>query len=112
MCVEQAAAFARALVRFVRDLPAAPAAQATLGTDERFVQGMRIRRAVLGDAHVDLAEARKTAFDEPFQATWTRPFLPIAISPPRIVPAAIAVPGSLLTRSGEDHVAPKSDDFT
>ena len=28
---------------------------------------MRVRRAVLGDAHVDAAEAAKTAFDAPFQ---------------------------------------------
>ena len=34
---------------------------------ERFDTGMAIRRAVLGDAHVDRAEAGKTAFDEPFQ---------------------------------------------
>ena len=30
-------------------------------------QGMTTRRAVLGDAHVDRAEAAKTAFDQPFQ---------------------------------------------
>ena len=30
-------------------------------------QGMTTRRAVLGDAHVDRAEAAKTAFDRPFQ---------------------------------------------
>lgn len=29
--------------------------------------GMATRRAVLGDAHVDRAEAAKTAFDAPFQ---------------------------------------------
>lgn len=34
---------------------------------ERYDEGMRIRREVLGDAHVDAAEARKSAFDEPFQ---------------------------------------------
>ena len=34
---------------------------------ERHDEGMRIRRAVLGDAHVDRAEATKTAFDAPFQ---------------------------------------------
>ena len=42
---------------------------------------MRIRRRVLGDAHVDRAEARKTDFDAPFQqfitegvwgSVWTR----------------------------------------
>ena len=35
---------------------------------ERFDNGMKIRRSVLGDAHVDRAEAAKTAFDEPFQS--------------------------------------------
>lgn len=38
---------------------------------ERFEQGMATRRAVLGDAHVDRAEAAKTAFDAPFQALIT-----------------------------------------
>lgn len=46
--------------------------------------GMATRRAVLGDAHVDRAEAAKTAFDEPFQTliteaawghVWSRPQL-------------------------------------
>ncbi len=50
-------------------------------TDDRHASGMRIRRAVLGDAHVDRAEARKTDFDADFQhyitesawgAVWTR----------------------------------------
>ena len=35
--------------------------------DSRYAAGMRTRRAVLGDAHVDRAEAAKTAFDAPFQ---------------------------------------------
>ncbi|MEO9516038.1 MAG: 4-carboxymuconolactone decarboxylase [Paracoccaceae bacterium] len=30
-------------------------------------KGMNIRRAVLGDAHVDRAETQKSDFDEPFQ---------------------------------------------
>ncbi|MDT1063974.1 4-carboxymuconolactone decarboxylase [Paracoccus sp. CPCC 101403] len=38
---------------------------------ERFDQGMVTRRRVLGDAHVDRAEANKTAFDEPFQTLIT-----------------------------------------
>lgn len=49
---------------------------------DRFADGMKTRRSVLGDAHVDRAEAGKTAFDEPFQAliteaawshVWSRP---------------------------------------
>ncbi len=34
---------------------------------ERYERGMDVRRAVLGDAHVDRAEAAKTPFDAPFQ---------------------------------------------
>lgn len=33
----------------------------------RFEKGMATRRSVLGNAHVDKAEANKSAFDEPFQ---------------------------------------------
>jgi 4-carboxymuconolactone decarboxylase len=52
--------------------------------DNKFEQGMKIRRAVLGDAHVDRAEANKTPFDADFQrfitesawgSVWTRPGL-------------------------------------
>ncbi|MEM1046689.1 MAG: 4-carboxymuconolactone decarboxylase [Pseudomonadota bacterium] len=37
----------------------------------RFETGMAVRRAVLGDAHVDRAEAAKTEFDAPFQSLIT-----------------------------------------
>ncbi len=36
-------------------------------SDDLFQDGMRVRRAVLGDAHVDRAEANKTEVDEDFQ---------------------------------------------
>ena len=39
--------------------------------DDRFEKGMQTRRAVLGDAHVDRAEATKTSFDAPFQTLIT-----------------------------------------
>lgn len=48
----------------------------------RHAEGMATRRSVLGDAHVDRAEAAKTAFDAPFQEliteaawghVWSRP---------------------------------------
>ncbi|QFG26618.1 4-carboxymuconolactone decarboxylase [Actinomadura sp. WMMB 499] len=51
---------------------------------ERRAAGMTVRRAVLGDAHVDRAEARKDAFTADFQdmitryawgEIWTRPGL-------------------------------------
>lgn len=35
--------------------------------DDRYEQGMRVRRSVLGDAHVDRAQAKTTAFDADFQ---------------------------------------------
>ncbi|KAF0231849.1 MAG: 4-carboxymuconolactone [Beijerinckiaceae bacterium] len=35
---------------------------------DRYGSGMKTRRAVLGNAHVDRAEANKTAFDAPFQS--------------------------------------------
>ena len=38
---------------------------------ERYDAGMKTRREVLGDAHVDRAEAAKTVFDEPFQTMIT-----------------------------------------
>lgn len=34
---------------------------------DRYEKGMQVRRSVLGDAHVDRAEATKTDFDLPFQ---------------------------------------------
>ncbi len=50
--------------------------------DDLFENGMKKRRSVLGDAHVDRAERNKTPFDADFQrfitesawgAVWTRP---------------------------------------
>lgn len=38
---------------------------------ERSDKGMEVRRRVLGDAHVDRAEAQKSDFDEPFQTLIT-----------------------------------------
>ena len=38
---------------------------------DRFERGMKVRRRVLGDAHVDRAEAVKSDFDAPFQAMIT-----------------------------------------
>jgi 4-carboxymuconolactone decarboxylase len=51
---------------------------------DKYEQGMKIRREVLGDAHVDRVEANKTAFDADFQqfitetawgTIWSRPGL-------------------------------------
>ncbi len=52
---------------------------------ERHANGMTVRRAVLGDAHVDRAQANRTALTSDFQdlitryawgEIWTRPGLP------------------------------------
>lgn len=39
--------------------------------NETFDRGMRVRREVLGDDHVNRAEATKTSFDHPFQSLIT-----------------------------------------
>ncbi|KIC19827.1 4-carboxymuconolactone decarboxylase [Leisingera sp. ANG-Vp] len=36
-------------------------------TQDRYSRGMAVRRQVLGETHVDRAEAAKTALDKPFQ---------------------------------------------
>ncbi len=52
---------------------------------ERYEQGMRVRRSVLGDEHVDRALKHRSAFNEDFQnlisryawgEIWSRPGLP------------------------------------
>ena len=52
---------------------------------KRHRQGMKLRRAVLGDAYVDRAESTKNSFNGPFQELitryawgeiWTRPGIP------------------------------------
>ena len=55
-----------------------------MADDSRYEAGMRVRRRVLGEGHVDRAEARKTPFDADFQrfitegawgSVWSRPGL-------------------------------------
>jgi 4-carboxymuconolactone decarboxylase len=53
---------------------------------DRHERGMKVRRSVLGDAHVDRAEANATAFDAPFQsliteAAWGTVWASDAITP-------------------------------
>jgi 4-carboxymuconolactone decarboxylase len=57
----------------------------SMNDGERHKAGMKVRRAVLGDAHVDRAEKNKTEFTEAFQdfitryawgEIWLRPSLP------------------------------------
>jgi 4-carboxymuconolactone decarboxylase len=52
---------------------------------QRYEQGMKVRRAVLGDAHVDRSLKNRNEFNEPFQdlitryawgEIWSRPGLP------------------------------------
>ncbi len=54
--------------------------------EKTYEKGMRTRRAVLGDAHVDRAKAKQTPFDADFQHFITE-----------------AAWGSVWTRSGIDH---------
>lgn len=84
MCVEQPAAVARALVSFITGLAPGPDVAAV---DDVFERGMRVRRAVLGNAHVDRAERAAGELDRDFQhyvtraawgEVWARPGLPLA----------------------------------
>jgi 3-oxoadipate enol-lactonase / 4-carboxymuconolactone decarboxylase len=72
-CVETPSVVAAFILNFVEN-----------HTETLFEKGMRTRRSVLGDAHVDRAEANKTDFDKDFQeyitnsawgAIWSRPGL-------------------------------------
>ena len=74
-CVEQPAALAALIIDFLNQHNPELS---------RFDQGMKVRRSVLGNSHVDRAEANKVAFDEPFQtfitegawgSVWSRPGL-------------------------------------
>ena len=74
-CVEQPAALAKLIAEFIAKHQA---------LETRFDTGMKVRRSVLGDAHVNRAEANKTNFDLPFQtfitegawgSVWSRPGL-------------------------------------
>lgn len=71
---------------------------------DRFATGMATRRQILGNAHVDRAEASKTAFDEPFQtliteSAWGSVWSRNTISPRERSMLTIA----LLAGLGNDH---------
>jgi 4-carboxymuconolactone decarboxylase len=71
---------------------------------EPFDAGMTTRRRVLGDAHVDRAEATKTEFDAPFQqliteSAWGRVWSRDTITPRERSMLTIA----LLAGLGNDH---------
>ncbi|WP_417606877.1 3-oxoadipate enol-lactonase [Oceanimonas baumannii] len=57
-CVEQPASLAALIIDFLGEYRPGL---------NRLDLGMKVRRSVLGNAHVDRAESRKTPFDEPFQ---------------------------------------------
>lgn len=70
----------------------------------RYERGMATRRQILGDAHVDNAEAAKTTFDAPFQeliteAAWGHVWSRDAIAPRDRSLLTIA----LLAGLGNDH---------
>lgn len=73
-------------------------------SDEHYERGMRVRREVLGEEHVDGAMQRMTSFTEPFQelitryawgSVWSRPGLD------RRTRSALTL--ALLTALGRDH---------
>jgi 4-carboxymuconolactone decarboxylase len=72
--------------------------------EERARQGMRVRREVLGDAHVDRAVASTTSFTEPFQDFITRYAWGEVWSRPRQTPAERSkVTLTLRTPRGREH---------
>ncbi|MBO0951933.1 bifunctional 3-oxoadipate enol-lactonase/4-carboxymuconolactone decarboxylase PcaDC [Fibrella forsythiae] len=73
-CVQMPDRVAQLILQFIHETP----------EQSLYEQGMKTRRAVLGDAHVDRAEAAKTDFDADFQqyitetawgSIWSRPGL-------------------------------------
>ena len=77
--IEAASPFTAALLEFLD--PRSP----RMDDRDRYAEGMKVRRAVLGDAHVDRSLKNKNAFNEEFQdlitryawgEIWTRPGLP------------------------------------
>ncbi len=82
-CLEQPDLLAQQINDFLMRLPLSVITERGAGGEVNpFAQGMAIRRAVLGDAHVDRAEANTTPFDADFQRfitevawgkVWARP---------------------------------------
>lgn len=71
---------------------------------ERHAQGMAVRRAVLGDDHVDRAVDRETAFTAPFQDLITRYAWGDIWSRPGLDPASRSmITLALLTALGQEH---------
>lgn len=77
--IEAAEAFTAAVLRFFME------GHDRMDERERYAAGMEVRRAVLGDAHVDRTLRDRSAFSEEFQdlitryawgEVWTRPGLP------------------------------------
>ena len=75
-CIEQPTTFVDQVEHFLQE--------SELSAENRYARGMKIRRSVLGDAHVDRATANQTAFDADFQrfitetawgTVWARPGL-------------------------------------
>jgi len=73
-CIEKPEEVAKLIIDFCQNK----------STDSLYDQGMKTRRSVLGNAHVNRAEANKTEFDKDFQAyiinsawgaIWSRPHL-------------------------------------
>ena len=79
--VEAGEAFSRPVLAFLQACNGAP----TMDEKQRYQAGMQVRRAVLGDAHVDRSLDKLTPFNGEFQEMitrhawgdiWTRPGLP------------------------------------
>ena len=75
-----------------------------MNDQERHTEGMAVRRAVLGDAHVDRSVDRSTAFTAPFQDLITRYAWGDIWSRPGLDRASRSmVTLALLTALGQEH---------
>src|SRR5690554_8120830 len=84
----------------------------TMDEKQRYEEGLKVRRAVLGDAHVDRSLASRTPFNEEFQElitrhawgdTWTRPGLSRPTRSLITIPMLIAI-----NHRAEWQINPKS----
>jgi 4-carboxymuconolactone decarboxylase len=75
-----------------------------MNDQERYARGMAVRRAVLGDDHVDRAVERTTDFTAPFQDLITRYAWGEVWSRPGLDPASRSmITLALLTALGQEH---------
>ena len=89
-------------------------------TDDRFKKGMEVRKSVLGEDHIERAEANKTDFDADFQrfitetawgSVWVRPGLEIKTRQLLTIAMLAALGRHEELASGKDRQHPHSTGY-